>query len=269
MKRMMQRVLMVLSLLACGFMIAGLVMALNPNLGTKLDEKKEGDVQMTTQPTINPAENGLKLVALGDSLTRGAGDEGNLGGYVGRVADSLAKEWPELRLDNLAIDGYTAVDLITLLNTADTGNRLRNADAILLSIGGNDLFQGGNTLLNLEEEYVSRINLEYVSRLREILAIIRASNPTTPIYMLGLYDPFRQLETGAETSRYIRSWNDSVAELLEKDGRAVLIPTYDLNQLSSPTFLADDQFHPSATGYDAIAARVLPNIQALFGGEQR
>lgn len=82
----------------------------------------------------------LQIVALGDSLTAGTGD--NTGkGYVGRVREKLEKETgkPVFVLNNLAIPGYKSDQLLADLALKKTQDALAQADIILLTIGGNDI----------------------------------------------------------------------------------------------------------------------------------
>jgi lysophospholipase L1-like esterase len=84
------------------------------------------------------------MVAVGDSLTAGDGDNGSGGGYPARLLDLLDEAYPGSSMTNLAISGDTSNDLVnkqltaavTALNGAAAGTRKIG----LVWIGSNDLF---------------------------------------------------------------------------------------------------------------------------------
>jgi lysophospholipase L1-like esterase len=86
------------------------------------------------------------VVALGDSLAKGTGDNtGN--GYVKNAVTGLATDGATAELlGNMGINGLTTVGLEKKLKEAGVQYALRQANVILLSIGGNDLFRGADLL---------------------------------------------------------------------------------------------------------------------------
>src|SRR5262249_1445613 len=115
--------------LACAAVLAaGLGAALSGRLGTPV-----GDAAPGPTPAPLPRREGiLRIVALGDSLTRGGGDEGK-GGYPGRVAEALRKRGKTVELDNLGVDGSETGDLLAKLSLAATRERVARADLVLVS----------------------------------------------------------------------------------------------------------------------------------------
>ncbi|GBF75381.1 hypothetical protein PA598K_03784 [Paenibacillus sp. 598K] len=99
------------------------------------------------QATEQAERQELRITALGDSLTRGVGDP-NGRGYVNQVLDGLGEklEVPVRLNNNLAVSGMRADELADKLES-DSGYQyaIRQADLILLTIGGNDLFQFAQT----------------------------------------------------------------------------------------------------------------------------
>ncbi|MCM3269160.1 GDSL-type esterase/lipase family protein [Paenibacillus elgii] len=103
------------------------------------------------QPAAKPrtdnweAKDQIRIVALGDSLSAGTGDLSGKG-YVGDVRDKLEKQLgkPVFVYNNFAIPGYRTADLLKDWDKkADIAKSIAEADLVLLTIGGNDLFQGG------------------------------------------------------------------------------------------------------------------------------
>ncbi|MGO4546007.1 GDSL-type esterase/lipase family protein [Paenibacillus sp. 2TAB23] len=210
----------------------------------------------------------LKIVALGDSLTRGTGDiEGK--GYVGYVSDRLKEAGKEISLINLGIKGLTAPLLAEQMKEKEIGRQLGQADIILMTIGGNDLFLGGQTLSDVSEASITGLEDAYLLQLQTILDGVRAVNTEATVYLLGLYNPFVEFENGELLSGVVRGWNFKAAELLAKDAKTVYVPTYDLFQQNVNDFLFTDHFHPNEKGYALMAERVAALIAGAGEGGRR
>lgn len=203
------------------------------------------------------------MLALGDSLTRGFGDpEGK--GYAGMLADLLTKKTgQEIGLDNLGVNGQTSSQLTALLQQKDVQEKAKAADTLLVSIGGNDLFRGGETLINLDLTRIAAIQADYNRQLQTILNKLRELNPDAAIFLIGLYNPFMEMKDSTTTSRIVRDWNAAAADTLSAYPRSILVPTYDLFQLQSRKLLYTDLFHPNAEGYRLMAER----LAALINGQ--
>jgi lysophospholipase L1-like esterase len=213
------------------------------------------------------AKSALNVTSLGDSLTKGTGDtEGT--GYVGRVVKELSKvmDKPVNLVNNLAINGLTADQLITRLDEVGFRNSIGKADILLMTIGGNDLFQfaqSGGTLAeggDLSPELLEQRLPEAEARLKEVFLKLRGLNPTARIVYVGLYNAFFDLPLMKPASKQVDHWNAYALELAAADGNATVVPTYDLFEFNVNQYLSSDHFHPNAKGYDRIAERV---VQAL------
>lgn len=203
------------------------------------------------------AEDGsFRLLALGDSLTRGTGDPAGKG-YVGYMLDRMKEKTKQpIAIDNYGVNGQTSGQLAALLQKGDIQNQIKAANAIVVSIGGNDLFRGGETLGNLDDKNVKGIQDEYLRQLDTILKQLREHNSSANIFLIGLYNPFIELKDSAVTTRIVRDWNYKAAEAVSKYPQTVLVPTFDLFQLKVQDVLARDLFHPNAAGYRLIGDRV-------------
>lgn len=220
--------------------------------GSKVAEKPE--VQIKTE--VIKGQNGIDIVALGDSLTRGTGDEEGKG-YVGHTIDMLKEKTDQkLLLRNLGIKGLTSNELLEQIQQQEVGRQIKQADHILISIGGNDLFQGGQALVELNEENVQKVQAHFSDNINTILSDVRKLNGKATIYMIGLYNPFIELDNGADTSKIVRDWNFQTAAIAAEYPNTVLVPTFDLFQLKVNDYLYSDKFHPNSKGYKLIAERV-------------
>jgi lysophospholipase L1-like esterase len=204
----------------------------------------------------------IQIVALGDSLTAGTGD--NTGkGYVGRVREKLELQTgkPTFILNNLAIPGYRTSQLLEDLKQKKTQDALAEADIILLTIGGNDIFDGGTGIFTEGQEGFNPKAAQERSgpaleRVDQIITAISKVNSAATIFYVGLYHPFLDLDPNREGSLIVQKWNTSVFAMTNRYPNMVLVPTYDLFERNLMKYLATDHFHPNQDGYERIADRI-------------
>ncbi|MCM3690533.1 SGNH/GDSL hydrolase family protein [Neobacillus niacini] len=199
---------------------------------------------------------GMHIVALGDSLTRGTGDETGKG-YVGVLMDEIKeKSKQEVRLTNLGISGQVSDQLKEQIQQTEVKRQIQTADMVLVTMGGNDLFRGGQGLLEFNPEDITEIEKNFLENMNFIFQQIRTSNPNANVFCIGLYNPFIDLDDGKELSKVVRHWNYQSAELSATFPKIVFVPTFDLFELKVNDYLYTDKFHPNTKGYRLIAERV-------------
>lgn len=210
----------------------------------------------------------IKITAIGDSLTKGTGD--NTGsGFVRRSIQMLndAGRKSEL-LNNLAINGLTTEGLLSKLEEKGVQYALQQADLIFLSIGANDLFQGSGLLENaqngkveLDPKQMMNVLPQATARLKEILEDIRDINPEARVIYIGLYHPFADLkELLLPGNIAVSTWNHAAQQVVNIDPNMVMVPTFDLFKGKLNVYLSSDHFHPNGEGYEAIAERITQGI---------
>lgn len=209
----------------------------------------------------------LYITSLGDSLTKGTGDSTGEG-YVSRVIEEFSEaiDKPVYLVNNLAINGLRADQLVTKLDESGFRNAIGKADIILMTIGGNDLFQiaqnGGSMAEGGDlspEMLVGRLP-EAEPRLKAVFQKIRQLNPTARIMYVGLYNAFYDLPEMRRGSEAVAHWNNYAHSLAEEDGNATVVPTYDLFEFNIKQYLSSDHFHPNSLGYARVSERI---VQAL------
>jgi lysophospholipase L1-like esterase len=235
---------------------AGFVLALRGAIGQPLGEPPPPPVQ----PKPQPAKNGeRRILVLGDSLARGTGDETGKG-FAVDVLQAYRKRGPA-ELTKLGVGGSESPEVLAVAESPTVRARAAEADLILLSVGGNDLSHaasafGDRSATGLADA-VSEARSRYVENLRGILRALREANPSAPILVVGLYDPFSgEAGPGRLGSSVILQWNTLAAETALAFPGVTVIPTFDIFQ-GRPDRLAPDKYHPNREGYRLIAERML------------
>ncbi|RBW70026.1 GDSL family lipase [Bacillus taeanensis] len=243
---------MVLALAASLLWIIGLGWIVNDQFFKKTEAL---ELIEAVNETIQHAEN-LKIIALGDSLTRGTGDVSGEG-YIGYVMDDLKEKTDEeIHLSNVSIKGQTSKQLIDQLQEPEIQRQLKQASIIVMTIGGNDLFQSGQALGNFSVEQIDEARTAYLKNLQSIFTKVRELNEEAAVFHIGLYNPFNDLTDASETSKIVREWNFDSAETAAKYKNIVFVPTFDLFQLHVNNYLYSDKFHPNSEGYQLIGERL-------------
>ena len=122
----------------------------------------------------------LQIVSLGDSLTRGVGDKEGIG-YVGRMKEDLQKIINKIALTNLAVSGAKMPDLLKQIESNGAQYSIKQADVIVLTIGGNDLFPGWESLGKIDLETYRPDTETFQNEAKKIIEEIRKLNTDSPI----------------------------------------------------------------------------------------
>lgn len=238
--------------------LAGLLAATTDRIGRPATE-------VPPEPPPPPSSADVRVVALGDSLTRGAGDA--RGGYPDRLRELLVKEGRSVALANLAVDGATSDELLARLATPVTREAVASASLIVLSISGNDLTHALARGAGDAPSALAPVLGGSILNLQRILLALREANPAAPIRLLGIYDP----GTGGdrvEARRGLARWNAALEEVALGVPGTLLVPVADLFA-DRPDRIAADRFHPGPAGYDAISARIFGTLPAAMTERRR
>jgi len=226
----------------------------------KLSENIKNAVENTVGLFLR---NDYKIVAIGDSLTQGVGDNVNNDGYVGRIEDAFSNDDYRVDIDNFGKRGNRSDQLLKRLENEEIKESIEEADMILLTVGANDIMNVvKSNFMNLNEEPFAVERTAYEQRLREIFDAMFALSPDVKIYLIGFFNPFEgYFEDVDELDQILTNWNNTGRKLTLQYSQAHFIPTNDLFQIEDVNLLADDNFHPNATGYTLIAERILTYIR--------
>jgi lysophospholipase L1-like esterase len=253
-----------LGLATAAIFAAGFTAALQGRLGEPVDPSA------TPVPAPGAAEakaapdGAFRIVALGDSLTRGAGDAAGGGGYPERVAAALRKTGMTVSVDNLGVDGAETGDLLRKVNDPDARRRIAQAQLILLSISGNDLSHSIPTMSTAGADVAGDPTAPALRtaslHLQRILSAVREANGSAPIRLLGLYNPFPESFDRRLAKETLLKWNVALEEASYAVPGASVVPTADLFD-ERPDRLSADRFHPGPNGYGEISSRILSTLK--------
>jgi len=195
----------------------------------------------------------LHVVAIGDSLAYGAGDERG-GGIARRLEHELeALGVRSVETVNLGVNGAQTDDLIARLRTKRTRDAIAAADAVVLSIGANDLFRSSHSrqeILRAPFEIAERI----LGRIETIVKEIHAINPRARVLLLGGYNPVPSHEWSKLIDQYLVMWDEVLAARFEEDRRVEVVQMRDI--VTAQRLSRYDNFHPGAAAYDEAAKRI-------------
>lgn len=180
----------------------------------------------------------IRLVALGDSLTYGQGDEDDNGGYVGLIKPRLQQRFHnKVTTVNYGVSGDRSDQILKRVNQQEAIRKnLKDADVIVMTVGGNDLMQSfqkdltvnSQTTLNRD---ITRAGEVYREKLQRLFGTIRKENPHAPIFVMSIYNPvytyFPQVET---INHSISKWNQITSKTIKGYGPAYFV---DINHLMS------------------------------------
>ena len=195
---------------------------------------------------------------LGDSLARGTGDETGLG-IGGRLVQELTRRHMKTKpAVNIAVNGARTPDLLQQLDSANVRTLIGQSNAIVISIGGNDLWGGGTDWRSAPPKDPDAVMAGVLDRMEKILRIVREANPRGRVFLIGLYNPFAATPAGPTLTPLVNRWNGKLLERFGGDPNLTVVPTSDL--FSHRDRLSLDHFHPGDEGYELIAERIAESL---------
>jgi lysophospholipase L1-like esterase len=192
----------------------------------------------------------VRIVVLGDSLAFGTGASAPRNAFIFRAYLRVRAEHPGSRIDNYAIGGSTAADVLRLQVPRLAHVR---ADVVVVCVGGNDV--------------VHRIAAaDFARTYAALVARVRRLQPHAAIVCCGVPDVGRSpLFTGADhdaVTRLSRLNDEAVRGVARRAGAsfADLYATTVRERGDINRFIAEDRFHPSDAGYGELADTLVPAL---------
>lgn len=232
------------------------------------DIENEDDEEETDEPfsgqvfkqSINFIFNrNIRIVAIGDSLTQGVGDETENGGYVGIVEDAIDTTDGSIIFSNYGVRGNRTDQVLERLDYPDVKADIRRADIVLVTVGANDIMEVvKQNFTNLTYEPFVEAQAGYEERLTAILNTISTYNYNADVYLLGFYNPFHEHFSDIEELEIIvDDWNQISENVASSFDKVTYIPIKDLFVDQTTHLFAEDNFHPNYEGYQKMADRVI------------
>ena len=200
----------------------------------------------------------LRVVVVGDSVARGAGDERGLG-----ITGSLDAEFRKVNrraaaVVNLGVNGARTSKIRNLIEQTTAACTLRTADVIIVSIGGNDLY--GDSRARLVSRILPSVQQHRtLARIDRLVARMREINPAARVYLLGLYNPYRRSSVGGWLHRQVNLWDARLITRFASARGVLVLRICDLLEREERISTAD-RFHPGSSGYQAIASRIVSSM---------
>jgi acyl-CoA thioesterase-1 len=182
------------------------------------------------------AEEPVRIVALGDSLTAGFGLPADAAFPV-RLQKALAAKGLAVEIGNAGVSGDTTSGGLARLDWSVP----EGTQAVILELGANDMLRG------LDPRITRKALQDILGRLKERhIEVLLCGMLAAP-------------NLGAD---YARAF-DRIFPELAASGQLLLYPFFLAGVLDDPRLVQRDGLHPTAAGVDAIVAGVLPIAQEL------
>jgi len=234
--------------------------------------------QPATAPAAKLPAGALKIVALGDSLTEGDGDDSGKG-YPGRLIALIQKTRAASQIANFGKSGWTSGNLIK--GHDGQPSQLKQAlDAkphiALVWIGSNDLWYlyeygnpSGTTPQDEQDDLQNyRRNIEtIVSELKKGGAVVFIAllddQSKRPVALKG--EAFTGVTKGelAQMSKQVIAYNNVIKDVAAKPG-AITVDFFSTTIFTDAATLYNDGNHPNSKGYDVITQVWFKAIEAVL-----
>ncbi len=235
-----------------------------------------------------------KMMYLGDSIAAGYGLEGYKKDdkYNCRTYSNILKSKYEKELEgecghtmvNEAVSGYTSSDLITQIQSGELDSELKDTDAVVVSIGGNDLLGilfklidslGIDDINNFDVKDIDFASaavallsmgseadkaLEQFTVNIDIISSELKSRTNGTVFVQTLYDPveyFDRLSVITDfTAQNIEKLNNIISEKSANGYKVIDVAPRFKGRAGELTNIKKMDIHPNAAGHEIIAEEV-------------
>lgn len=180
----------------------------------------------------------VHLVAIGDSLTYGQGNEEHHGGYVGLIKPKLEHHYGnKVETVNYGVSGDRSDQIHKRINQQPQIRKdLRAADVITMTVGGNDLMQNLEKVVlenstKKANHQLDQAGVTYHQKLASLLQAIRKQNHHAPIFVISIYDPvYTYFPTTKIITNSMTKWDRITKSTIRSFGPAYFV---DINHTMS------------------------------------
>jgi lysophospholipase L1-like esterase len=219
----------------------------------------------------------INMIALGDSQTKGDGDETGRG-YTVRILDGVNGVFPESTMTSLAQPGWNSDALINgdqgvlgqlprAITEVGTSVSQGRPAVVFVWIGVNDiwnLYTSGTVSAELEEQNARR----FEENMDEILLGLRSAGAHT---LVGLLDDLSKRPAASSLtddaririSAQVNRYNTIITQKAGQYG-VLTVDFFTTDIFTNPATVSADGFHPNAAGYDLIAQKWYETLSAIL-----
>jgi acyl-CoA thioesterase-1 len=192
---------------------------------------------LTLPELAHAADEPLKIVALGDSLTAGFGLPAQ-DAFTSKLQAALKAKGYDVTIVNAGVSGDTAAAGLERLEWSVPDD----ADGVIVELGANDALRGLDPAL--ADKALSTI-------------LDRLAAKHLPILLVGMLAPRNM---GSDyTAKF-----DAIYPKLAANHPVVFYPFFLEGVASDPHLNQGDGLHPNAAGVDVIVQRILPKVEELI-----
>ncbi|MGN1401067.1 MAG: GDSL-type esterase/lipase family protein [Bacillus sp. (in: firmicutes)] len=229
-------------------------------------EEKQDPQPEAVQEEWNEVTNvDIKIATIGDSLTAGVGDDKEGNGYQSTLLGKLEGESnvEDVEFSRYGKRGLSSNGLIKKFDNQTIPPVIDDADAIIITIGGNDVMNiAKKNYRNLQMEQFTDGLDNYEKNIMKIIELIRENNASADIYFVGLYNPFQEwLSSIEEFDNIMTVWNQKTKDLAEQENQVYFVDISSIFQQQENLIYEEDYFHPNRNGYDMIGEIVYREIK--------
>jgi lysophospholipase L1-like esterase len=190
-----------------------------------------------------------RIVAVGDSITKGDWDVDEAGGWVTRLATQLRAAYPQatFQLANAGVDGDTTAGVLARL---DRDVLAPHPQLVIVSIGTNDFDDG-----------VPRT--QFAQQLQTVVHRLQAA-PQAPVVILASMLPIAGQTPGRLAAE--RAYNDVIRRVAAAT-RVGYLDLFDAWLGLGPSYLQalrHDSEHPNPIGYEWLASTTAAFVEAGY-----
>ena len=226
----------------------------------------------------------VSMIAIGDSLTQGDGDE-TVRGYPGRLLELVSVDRPGSTVTNFGQSGWTSDALINgdqgmlgqlerAVGEVEFAVSQNRGAVVFLWIGSNDLWYlyeyGGDVTDTQEQEDLERFSANMDTILidlrrsgAQVIVGLLDDQSLRPVALQGQAFTAITSDELTRMSAQDKRYNEVIAQKAQQYG-LLTVDFFNTDIFTNPATLADDGNHPNQAGYDLITQKWYEALKTIL-----